>query len=95
MPGLRQQGFLEERLVPGVRRRLMTRLDLQALARALAGAGRAATRRGAAAQASQAPARGPGSPHHSATGRPGGRAKSAKQQRPNPPTMAGATVRCT
>ncbi|MBK8689472.1 MAG: hypothetical protein IPN24_13965 [Betaproteobacteria bacterium] len=45
---LRQQGFLEERLVPGVRRRLMTRLDLQALARALAGAGRAATRSGAA-----------------------------------------------
>ncbi|MBK7080409.1 MAG: hypothetical protein IPH55_06520 [Betaproteobacteria bacterium] len=52
-----------------------------------------ATRRNCAV--SQAPARGPGSPHHSATGRPRGRAKPAKQQRPNPPTMAGATVRCT
>ena len=51
--------------------------------------------KGRDARASQAPAPGPGSPHHSATGRPGGRAKPAKQQRPNPPTMAGATVRCT
>jgi hypothetical protein len=39
------------------------------------------------------PARGTALSHRSVTGRPGGAARSAKQQRRNPPTMAGATVR--
>ncbi|MBK6335660.1 MAG: hypothetical protein IPF60_07790 [Betaproteobacteria bacterium] len=78
---LRQQGFLEERLVPGVRRRLMTRLDLQALARALAGAGRAATRSGAAP--------GQGKRPRPARGRPTTGPLGAQEAAQNPPNSNG------
>ena len=78
---LRQQGFLEERLVPGVRRRLMTRLDLQALARALAGAGRAATRSGAAPRQVKRP--------RPARGRPTTVPLGAQEAPQNPPNSNG------